>query len=188
MNISWFYLHFLWNQTFPSNFPGTTEVLSHDHLLFEITATISLGSLCRLLCFLQSTPCTIFNMNHVTLQPEFLQWLPTAFQNKIQSPYCLVRPKIISSALSCSGLQTQRPPFYHQKTKYFLHSSVGKASACNVGDLGLISGSGSSSGEGNGNLLQSSCLENPMDIGTWQAPVHGITRVGHDLVLSFFLL
>ena len=39
-----------------------------------------------------------------------------------------------------------------------------------------------STGEGNGNLLQYSCLENPMDRGAWQATVHGVTRVGHDLV------
>ena len=43
--------------------------------------------------------------------------------------------------------------------------SDGKASACNVGDLGSIPGSGRSPGEGNGNLLQHSCLENPMDGG-----------------------
>ena len=42
-------------------------------------------------------------------------------------------------------------------------SSDSKESACNVGDLGLIPGSGSSTGEGNGNPLQYSCLENPMD-------------------------
>ena len=36
-------------------------------------------------------------------------------------------------------------------------------------------------GEGNGNPLQYSCLENPMDRGAWQATVHGVTRVGHDL-------
>ena len=36
-------------------------------------------------------------------------------------------------------------------------------------------------GEGNGNPLQYSCLENPMDRGAWQAAVHGIARVGHDL-------
>ena len=45
--------------------------------------------------------------------------------------------------------------------------SDGKASACNVGDLGLIPGSGRSPGEGNGNPLQHSCLENPMDGGAW---------------------
>ena len=41
----------------------------------------------------------------------------------------------------------------------------GKASACNAGDLGSIPGLGRSPGEGNGNLLQHSCLENPMDGG-----------------------
>ena len=54
-----------------------------------------------------------------------------------------------------------------------------KASACNVGDLGSIPGSGRSPGEGNGNPLQYSCLENPMDGGVW-ATVHGSQRVGHD--------
>ena len=43
--------------------------------------------------------------------------------------------------------------------------SEGKVSASNAGDLGLISGSGRSPGEGNGNPLQHSCLENPMDGG-----------------------
>ena len=42
-----------------------------------------------------------------------------------------------------------------------------KASACNVGDLGSIPGSGRSPGEGNGNPLQYSCLENPMEGGAW---------------------
>ena len=48
-----------------------------------------------------------------------------------------------------------------------------KVSACNVGDLGLIPGSGRSPGEGNGNPLQYPCLENPMDGGAWWATVHG---------------
>ena len=51
--------------------------------------------------------------------------------------------------------------------------SDGKASACNAGDLGSIPGSGRSPGEGNGNPLQYSCLENPMDGGAWWATVHG---------------
>jgi len=46
----------------------------------------------------------------------------------------------------------------------------------------LIPGARRSSGEGNGNPLQYSCLENPMDRGAWQATVHGATRVGHGLV------
>ena len=62
-----------------------------------------------------------------------------------------------------------------------------KASASNVGDLGLIPGSGRSPGEGNGNPLyppgegngnplQYSCLENPMDGGAWWATVHGVAK------------
>ena len=57
----------------------------------------------------------------------------------------------------------------------------GKESASNAGDLGSIPGLGRSPEEENGNLLQYSCLEKPMDRGAWQAIFHGITRVGHDL-------
>ena len=53
--------------------------------------------------------------------------------------------------------------------------------ACNAGDPGSIPGSGRSSGEGNSNPLQYSCLENPMDRGAWKATVHGVTRVRHNL-------
>ena len=60
-------------------------------------------------------------------------------------------------------------------------SLVSKRSACNAEDQGLIPGSGRSPGEGNGNPLQYSCLENPMDRGVWQATVHGVARVRHDL-------
>ena len=51
-----------------------------------------------------------------------------------------------------------------------------KASACNAGDLGLIPGLGRSPGEGNGNSLQYSCLENPMDRGAWWATVYGVAK------------
>ena len=54
--------------------------------------------------------------------------------------------------------------------------SDGKASAYNVGNLGSIPGSGRSPGEGNGNPLQYSCLENPMDGGAWWAKVHGVAK------------
>ena len=60
-------------------------------------------------------------------------------------------------------------------------SSVGKSSACNAGDPGLILGLGRSPGEGNDNPVQYSYLENPMDREAWQATVRGIARVGHDL-------
>ena len=52
----------------------------------------------------------------------------------------------------------------------------GKESLCNAGELGSIPGSVRSPGEGNGNPLQYSCLENPMDRGAWQATVHGVSK------------
>ena len=54
-----------------------------------------------------------------------------------------------------------------------------KESACNAGDtadVGSVPGSGRSPGEGNGNLLQYSCLENPMDRGAWWAAAHRPTK------------
>ena len=66
----------------------------------------------------------------------------------------------------------------------FPGSSVSKESACSAGDPGLIPGSGRSSGEGNGNPLQYSCLENPIDRGAWQAAAHGVIRVGHNLAVN----
>ena len=51
-----------------------------------------------------------------------------------------------------------------------------KVSPCNVGDPGSIRGLGRSPGEGNGNPLQYSCLENPMDGGAWWAIVHGVAK------------
>ena len=55
-----------------------------------------------------------------------------------------------------------------------------KTLPANEEESGLIPGSGKSPGEGNGNPLQYSCLENPMNSGTWQVTAHGVTRVGHD--------
>ena len=54
----------------------------------------------------------------------------------------------------------------------FPGGSDGNKSACNAGDPGSIPGLGRSPGEGNGNPLQYSCLENSMGRGAWQAAVH----------------
>ena len=56
------------------------------------------------------------------------------------------------------------------------HSQALKT-ACNVGDLGSIPGSGRCPAVGNGNPLQYSCLENSMDRGTWWATVHGVAEL-----------
>ena len=60
--------------------------------------------------------------------------------------------------------------------KDFHGSSVDTTSSCNAGDPSLILGSGRFPGEGNGNPLQYSCLENPMDKGAWRATVHRVTE------------
>ena len=65
----------------------------------------------------------------------------------------------------------------------FPGGSAVKNPPVSAGDMGLIPGSGRSPGGGNGNPLQYSCLENPMDRGAWPARVHGVaknwTRLGN---------
>ena len=67
--------------------------------------------------------------------------------------------------------------------------SDGKVSAYNVGDLGSIPGSGRSPGKGNGNPLRYSCLENPVDGGSWKATVHGVAKSQtwlNDFTFTFY--
>ena len=58
----------------------------------------------------------------------------------------------------------------------FPRDSDGKESACNAGDLGSIPGSGRAPGEGHGNPLQYSCLEDSVDGGAWWATDHGVAK------------
>ena len=66
--------------------------------------------------------------------------------------------------------------FLKEVSRWFSCGSYNKKSVCNVGGLGLIPGLGRSPGEGNGNPLQYSCLENFMDRGAWWATVHGVAK------------
>ena len=61
-------------------------------------------------------------------------------------------------------------------TAHFPGGSDCEESTCNAGDANLIPGWGRSPGEGNGNPLQYSCLENSIDRGAWWATVHGVTK------------
>ena len=61
--------------------------------------------------------------------------------------------------------------FIDPRDIHFPRSSNSKESACNAGDMGSIPGSGRSTGEGHGNLIQYSCRENPLDRGAWWAIV-----------------
>ena len=81
-------------------------------------------------------------------------------------PYTLPTISIISLFNICQS----------DRWKGFPGRSEGKARVCNAGDSGSIPGLGRSPGEGNGSLLQYSCLENPLDRGAWWATVLGVTK------------
>ena len=104
------------------------------------------------------------------------------------SPGDLPDPGIKSTSLALAGRFLTTEPsgqssfdVYHSLICHFPGGSDRKASVYNAGDLGSIPGSGRFPGEGNGNPLQYSCLENHMDGGTWCRLLSmGSQRVGHD--------
>ena len=103
------------------------------------------------------------------------------------SQHCVPIPSFSLSPFSHSPVNGHLGPFQLWLLVILLllmdfpGGSDGKASVYNAGDLGFIPGSGRSPGEGNGNPLQYSCLENPMDGGAWCRLLSmGSQRVGHD--------
>jgi len=115
------------------------------------------------------------------------------------SVYGILQARILEwvAMSSCRGsswprdqisISYQKPPYTHTHThthiylRAYIHTqgfpggTSGKESNCNPLDLGSITGRRRSPGEGNGNPLQYSCLENPMDRGAWWATVHGVTK------------
>ena len=92
--------------------------------------------------------------------------------------------RYISCSLACSNRKTTTracPCSFGYVCLYsrdwgFSGGSDGKESVCNVGELDSVPGLGRSPGEGNGNPLQYSCLENSMDRGAWWVIAHGVTK------------
>ena len=76
----------------------------------------------------------------------------------------------------CHYCHLERPTVTAPAFMRFPGGSEVKALASNAGDSGLIPGSGRSPGEGNGNPLQYSCLEDPMDGEAWWATIHGVSK------------
>ena len=87
-------------------------------------------------------------------------------------PFTAVSPRKVLKIRPC--IAGEHTCFCNISRLCSLGSSVSKGSACNVRNLGLIPGLGSSPGEGNVYPLQYSCLENSMDRGAWWATVHGV--------------
>ena len=133
-------------------------------------------------------PCFPVTSLYKTQISDFfsLRWAIWLFQILWKQPrqaillnLLLVQPKHVSSKHSEFQFRCM-----YTISGDFPHSSVSEESACNAGDPGSISGLGRFPGEGNGNPLQYSCLENSMGKRAWQATVHGVTRVGHDLAIK----
>ena len=87
--------------------------------------------------------------------------------------------------ISHNYMYTSPPSMYPLLLRGFPGGSGGKKSACNAGDPGSVPGWGRSPGGGNGTPLQY-CLENPMDRGTWEATVPGVTKHRARLRTSTF--
>ena len=101
-----------------------------------------------------------FQLQHQSFQWVYQDWFPLGWTSWIS-----LQSKGLSRVFSNTTVQKHQ--FFGTQPQGFPCGSDGKASAYNARDLGSIPGSGRSSGEGNGNPLQYSCLENPMDWGAW---------------------
>ena len=119
---------------------------------------------------------------HGNLQARILEWVAFSFPRRSSQPRDWTQVSCIAGRFLSHILNKRIFLLGNFLRLDFPHSSVGKESACNAGDPGLIPGSGRSFGERNGNPFQCSCLENAKSRGAWQATVLGVARVGHDLV------
>ena len=116
---------------------------------------------------------------HEILQARILEWVAISFSRGSSQPRDQTRVSCIAGGFFTDWgtrevLRAKIRSKYRQKDLPRWLS--GKESTYNAGDLGLIPGSGRSPGEGNGNPLQYSCLENPTDRGAWRATVHGVRK------------
>ena len=97
-------------------------------------------------------------------------------KNVVKNPFnCALRSFHLTFNWKQSIREVKTRVLWEQVVSKFPGGTRGKGPVY-AGDVDSIPGLGRSPGEGNGNQFQCSCLENPMDRGAWQAPVHGITK------------
>ena len=112
-----------------------------------------------------------------SLVAQTVKGLPTMWETRVQSLGGKdLLEKGMAAYSSILASRTSHPKKELKEILGFPGGSEVKASACNAGDTSSIPGLGRSPGEGNGNPLQYSCLENPMDRGAWWASVHGVAK------------
>ena len=127
-------------------------------------------------------------LSWASFPPKDFLWVPVGHTPGPGAP-----PTREYSRVGCLALLQEEAYFLLSLFIFFLllviwsfpGGTSGKEPACQcrrLGDVNLTPGSGRSPGERYGNPLHYSCLENPMDGGAWQATVHGVQRVEHDLV------
>ena len=127
-----------------------------ETLFLEVLLTVK-ASVLREQGVLAANEASVFLSGIKVKNHKTIRWAsPAGFSRASPAGFSSIYPLTTLKSLSCS--------------------SNGKKSACDAGDQSLIPGSGRSSGEGDGNSLQYSCLENSMDRGTWQATVCGVTK------------
>ena len=104
---------------------------------------------------------------------DFSPVRPLAYSHFLGGP--MVK-NLLSNAADVDSIPGWGTKIPHDSAKTSLVAQMVKASAYNAGDWGSIPGLGRSPGEGNGNPLQYSCLENLMDREAWWGAVHGVTK------------
>ena len=174
-----FIVHFIFNLTLPliwqevQQLVGLTSLLEHNSPSSFLNVLLSLPfsekSFSGLLGVLVRHPHCMLNLDHLAHYNCSLicifHWIVSCLREALYSQHlsqCLEHSR---SSISICWIYEYSPG-----------SSVSKQSAYYVGGPGSVLGSGRFSGEGNGNPLQNSCLENPTDRGAWWATVHGVTK------------
>ena len=123
-----------------------------------------------------SLSCTVGLCLSVLHTVMCICWSQTPDLSLLLIPLVAIHLFSVSVSLFLFHKKSSFESFYFRVYISFPSGSVGKESACNAGDPGSIPGLGRSPGEGNGNPLQYSCLENPMDGGARPDTVHGIEK------------
>ena len=106
-------------------------------------------------------------------------WSGVPFPSPGDLPNPGIKPR--SPALQADALTSESGKIVCMWLVGFPGGSVVKNPQANAGNVDLIPGSGRSPGEGNGSLLQCSCLGNPMDRGAWRAVVHGVAKESNTI-------